>query len=203
MVQSLGWGRRLTRWRWEITRQLNGFPPYFSDSYYFFFGLIPFHSLHFPAVPLFFRNMLNIILSFIGWSILPNLITRILLIFLTRLYILPAPQSQLTHVVSYRVVFALVVFSYLLYTLITAFLSTPQNYYQQLGVMPSVDDTALRAAYRFWVRKNHPDKRGGAPDAAEAFRKVQEGFEVLKDPVLRFAYDRCVSFSFFALSPGA
>jgi hypothetical protein len=144
--------------------------------------------------------MLNIILSFIGWSTLPNLITRILLISITRLRLLPTPQTPSTRVVHYRVVFALVVFSYLLYTLINAFLSTPQNYYQQLGVTPSVDDAALRAAYRFWVRKNHPDKRGGAPGAEEAFRKVQEGFEVLKDPLLRFSYDRYVPFSFLALS---
>lgn len=64
-----------------------------------------------------------------------------------------------------------------------------------LGVGIDVDEVGLKQAFRIWVRVNHPDKigGGGVHNKEELFKAVREGYEALKDPVVRFAYDRSVS----------
>jgi hypothetical protein len=132
---------------------------------------------------LFLSLMLSLLFSFLGWTVIPDVVTKLILRFTT------TPQKEYTK--RYRITFAFVVLSYLSYTLFSSSsLSSAPNYYQQLGVPVSVDDHALKNAYKSWVRRNHPDKLGGTSHAEHAFRRIQEGFQVLKDPTLRAAYNR-------------
>jgi curved DNA-binding protein CbpA len=57
--------------------------------------------------------------------------------------------------------------------------------YAVLGVTPSASLAEIKAAYRRFVLRAHPD-RGG--EAAE-FRRVTEAFKTLRDPVKRLEYD--------------
>ncbi|WP_375385313.1 DnaJ domain-containing protein [uncultured Microbacterium sp.] len=58
--------------------------------------------------------------------------------------------------------------------------------YDVLGVEPSVDDDALRKAYRLRMRQTHPDTGG---DAA-VFIQVQRAWELVGTEDARAAYDR-------------
>ncbi|MFT7572358.1 MAG: curved DNA-binding protein CbpA, partial [Paracoccaceae bacterium] len=39
--------------------------------------------------------------------------------------------------------------------------STPEDYYAVLGVLPSIEQTALAAVYKALIRKYHPDVYSG------------------------------------------
>ncbi|KAI0067585.1 chaperone J-domain-containing protein [Artomyces pyxidatus] len=120
--------------------------------------------------------------SLIGWSYIPDFITSRLL-----RYLRPYLRTPITEL-HYRITFALVVLSYLLYNFIEASRSTPPNFYELLNVRPQVDENGLKSAFRLFARKNHPDRVGA--DGAAAFMAVRTGYEALKDPVRRWAYDR-------------
>jgi curved DNA-binding protein CbpA len=58
--------------------------------------------------------------------------------------------------------------------------------YQVLGVEPTVDDEALRKAYRLRLRETHPDTGG----EASVFIQVQRAWQLVGTPDARAAYDR-------------
>lgn len=66
---------------------------------------------------------------------------------------------------------------------------TSNDYYQVLGVPRDADDKALKKAYRKLALKYHPDKN---PDssAEDAFKAINEAYDVLSDEKRRQAYDR-------------
>lgn len=66
----------------------------------------------------------------------------------------------------------------------------PRNFYEILNVSPDIDESGLKFAFRAFARKNHPDRVGKAGESV--FIEVRDAFEALKDPVVRFAYDRYV-----------
>ena len=69
----------------------------------------------------------------------------------------------------------------------------PLNFYQILGVPPTVDDAGLKFAFRQFAKQHHPDRPGVGTAGIEMFMIVRNAFEALKDPTVRFAYDRCHS----------
>jgi hypothetical protein len=64
--------------------------------------------------------------------------------------------------------------------------------YTILGVTQKATTKEIKQAYRRKALLTHPDKQRGVPpeEAAEAFRKVVEAFEVLSDDSSRKRYDR-------------
>ena len=65
-----------------------------------------------------------------------------------------------------------------------------RDYYEVLGVERSVDEKALKSAYRKLAMKYHPDQNAGDASAEEKFKEVGEAYAVLSDPQKRAAYDR-------------
>jgi len=68
-----------------------------------------------------------------------------------------------------------------------ATISPEEDYYGILGLPATTTAEEVKRVYRDLARQHHPDVAGGD---VEAFRKIQEAYEVLRDPVLRQAYDR-------------
>ena len=65
-----------------------------------------------------------------------------------------------------------------------------QCYYEVLGVAREAGETEVKTAFRRLAKECHPDRCGGDPTAEERFKKVNEAYEILKDPQRRAAYDR-------------
>ena len=65
-----------------------------------------------------------------------------------------------------------------------------RDYYEVLGVDRSVDEAALKKAYRQLAKKYHPDVNPGDKEAEAKFKEINEAYEVLSDPQKRAAYDR-------------
>ena len=59
-------------------------------------------------------------------------------------------------------------------------MNTAKDYYATLGVLPSIDPSALAAVYRALVKKFHPDVyRGPIAESEAAIRELNEAYEVL------------------------
>lgn len=65
-----------------------------------------------------------------------------------------------------------------------------ENYYNVLGVNPTVDQDEILKAYIRLSIKYHPDKNTNNEAARDQFVKIGQAFEVLSDPNRRSAYDR-------------
>ncbi len=63
-----------------------------------------------------------------------------------------------------------------------------QDYYETLGVGRGASTEEIQAAYRKLARKYHPDVNK-SPDAEEKFKRLNEAYEVLRDPKKRERYD--------------
>ncbi len=64
-----------------------------------------------------------------------------------------------------------------------------KDYYRILGVESDSDFPILKKAYYRRAMACHPDRFGGNPQKAEAFKTLVEAFNVLSDPRLRARYD--------------
>lgn len=138
--------------------------------------------------------MSSSLLQIAGWSILPDLLTRHTLSFVYQtvfkfIHRSPPLQGSPAYVRHYRYTYTAVVLGYLLYNFLAASTALPKNFYQLLDVRPDTgDNNELKMAFRAFARKYHPDRVG--PQGEAYFIQVRDAFEALKDPVVRFAYDR-------------
>ncbi|KAJ7503129.1 hypothetical protein B0H11DRAFT_2223222 [Mycena galericulata] len=133
------------------------------------------------------------LLGVIGWAFVPNQATkqalRILHYGCSHFLGIPAPQAgTYEYQRHYRYTYAVVVLGYLIYTMVQGSNSMLPNYYEILGVSPTADDNALKLAFRQFAKKYHPDRVG--PQGETLFITVRDAFEALKNPTVRFAYDR-------------
>ena len=65
-----------------------------------------------------------------------------------------------------------------------------RDYYDVLGVSKGSSNKEIKQAYRRMAMKHHPDRNQGNQKAEEAFKEVNEAFEVLSDEQKKAAYDR-------------
>lgn len=63
-----------------------------------------------------------------------------------------------------------------------------RDHYSVLGISRNATPEVIRAAYRLHVKRTHPD-RDPSPQAAQRFMEIHRAYEVLRDPLQRFAYD--------------
>jgi DnaJ-class molecular chaperone with C-terminal Zn finger domain len=64
-----------------------------------------------------------------------------------------------------------------------------ENYYDILGIPHSADLTTIKAAYKRLAKEFHPDRNPGNPDAEETFKRINEAYRTLSDPVRKLNYD--------------
>lgn len=90
---------------------------------------------------------------------------------------------------------------YAAYIVLSAYTELPQNYYGISDIAPPPDsplggaidkwkDTILRPRWLSLVRTYHPDKQGGSEEAHVLFRRLQRANEILKNDLLRRAYEK-------------
>lgn len=65
-----------------------------------------------------------------------------------------------------------------------------KDYYTILGVSRDASQEEIKKAFRRLVHEHHPDKHKGDKEQEERFKRVNEAYEVLKDPDKRAKYDR-------------
>lgn len=140
-----------------------------------------------------FSSSTSAIFRFIGWSFLPSILASGAIDIYHRVLspgIAPPRQGTLVYASQYRIAFTVLATVYFLYTLVAAVTSLQPNYYHILGVGQRADEQALKLAFRQFARRNHPDRPGVGADGADRFRDVRNAYEMLKNPVKRFAYER-------------
>jgi len=75
-------------------------------------------------------------------------------------------------------------------------MNTNKNYYQVLGIDPTVSVDEIKKAYKRLARTYHPDLNPKRPVTSEdRFKRVQEAYGVLSDPVSRQRYDQSLGIS--------
>lgn len=67
------------------------------------------------------------------------------------------------------------------------------DYYKILGVDKNATDEQIKSAYRTLAKKHHPDMNNGNKQSEEMFKKINEAYEKLSDPLSKSAYDRSQS----------
>ena len=155
----------------------------------------------FPLTPHPKKNMLfSTLFSLWSWTILPDLLTHRLLTFSYQtLNITPTPRrNTATYHHHYTLLFSFLVSIWLCYDLVQFFTKQGEggygSFYEMLGVGMHVDENGLKAGFRQVVKKIHPDRNylNNNVQVEEAFVRVRQVYEALRNPNMRFAYDRFV-----------
>ncbi|KAL9613147.1 MAG: hypothetical protein Q9167_002312 [Letrouitia subvulpina] len=149
--------------------------------------------------------MSNSLLSYVGWTFLPNVRNAFLLFAPASVGLFygitiragdPKPQPGTPRYLKHRRrIHIAVIIVYLLYTIYEADYWIQQNgdFYQDLGLPIDVDEKKIKARFRRLAAIHHPDKVNSPADHAEAedyFVKLKSAQDTLTNPTQRFAYER-------------
>ena len=80
--------------------------------------------------------------------------------------------------------------------------ATHQDYYATLGVSRDAPAEDVRKAYLKLAHKYHPDKTGGDKAAEDKLKRVNEAYDVLKNPDKRKEYDQTLNGGFAGFDAG-
>ena len=64
-----------------------------------------------------------------------------------------------------------------------------ETFYSILGVSNDAKELDIKKAYRKLSYEYHPDKNGGNKEKEEIYKKINEAYDILKDPTKRKQYD--------------
>lgn len=64
-----------------------------------------------------------------------------------------------------------------------------QNYYQILGLPQTASAAQIRAAFKRLAMQYHPDRNPNNPMAEDIFKRVNEAYHILSDPLKKARYD--------------
>jgi DnaJ-class molecular chaperone len=64
-----------------------------------------------------------------------------------------------------------------------------KTFYDLLGIAPTATDAMIKKAYKVQALRLHPDKAGNSVEATQAFTRMAEAYNVLKDADKRRIYD--------------
>ncbi|KFK37738.1 hypothetical protein AALP_AA3G023100 [Arabis alpina] len=67
--------------------------------------------------------------------------------------------------------------------------NSPKDYYKILEVDYDANEEMIKMSYRKLALKWHPDKHNCDTVATSKFQEINEAYNVLMDPALRFEYD--------------
>ncbi|KAL8769130.1 MAG: hypothetical protein Q9209_004764 [Squamulea sp. 1 TL-2023] len=139
------------------------------------------------------------ILSYIGWTFLPNLVTgwvQSLYYGLTIRAGDPKPQPGTPRYIKHRQrIHVAVIVIYLIYTIYEGDYLVRQegDFYQDLDLPVDVDERKIKARFRRLAAIYHPDKAVNPEEHANAeiyFVKLKSAQDTLTDATKRFAYER-------------
>ncbi len=68
--------------------------------------------------------------------------------------------------------------------------TTFKDYYKVLGLEKGASEGEIKKAFRRLARKHHPDMNTDNPNSGEAFREINEAYEILGDAEKRRKYDQ-------------
>jgi curved DNA-binding protein CbpA len=77
------------------------------------------------------------------------------------------------------------------------------DYYALLGVSHDASLSDIKAGFREFARRHHPDRFAGAAEAARIYRRGTEAYRVLTHPQQRSLYDQQVKQGKLRLEPQA
>ena len=69
------------------------------------------------------------------------------------------------------------------------------DHYSILGLTKNATVAEIKAAYRRLVKIYHPDKNPNNHAAVEVFRKIQQAYELLSNPITRSKYDAKINYT--------
>ncbi|KAI0090601.1 hypothetical protein BDY19DRAFT_887465 [Irpex rosettiformis] len=133
--------------------------------------------------------MAQLAAGLVGWHFIPSMLADQLVKFFHHILgSVPPPRASPEHRKQVKWAYSAVVFGYALFTFQCATASIERNYYELMGINPTADDSDLKAAFRVFAKKYHPDRAGAEGEVF--FMHIRTVFEALKNPTTRFAYDR-------------
>lgn len=143
-------------------------------------------------------------LSMVGWFIIPQLATYYIQLIYYKITIPLGDSVPLAGSPKYethkRKINAAVITLYLVFSVVESVWnvtndlspqSTRNSLYGALGLDPDVTASGLRSAFRRLSLKFHPDKATGSGlEVEEKWLSIKASYDMLSNPVMRFAYDR-------------